>query len=222
MRDDRALALELDRALAGEDAGAEARELAALLVAATEPARFEVDEPQIDAALGLARPGAPARRPRLRIAVALAVALAAAVAAFLTVHAPGTDVQARAARALDHVFFVIEDIRPARRGLFAPTTSSGYVDPARGLGRWRVTSGGNLVTETAVDGSRVTRYDAASNTLTIAESCRGSASSVKWSAGRCASRQVGFAAFAFGGSVDWGQWYRRSHRRAVRDHPIAS
>src|SRR5438094_923202 len=35
---------------------------------------------------------------------------------------------------------------------------------------------GQLVAETAVDGARVTRYDASSNTITIAESCRAFAS----------------------------------------------
>jgi predicted Zn-dependent peptidase len=47
---DRALALELDRALAGEDAGDEARELAALLVAAAEPARFTVADDELERA----------------------------------------------------------------------------------------------------------------------------------------------------------------------------
>src|SRR5205085_10536272 len=76
VRDDRALALELDLALAGEDAGAEARELARLLVVATEPARFEVEEPEVERALARVRaPGA--RRAPVRVAVALAVALGA-------------------------------------------------------------------------------------------------------------------------------------------------
>ena len=175
MRDERALALELDRALAGEDAGAEALELAALLVAAAEPARFEVSGDELERALAGTRP-ARRRAPRPRIALVLAAALAAAAVAFALLRPAGLDVQARAARALDHTFYVVERVVPARRGLFVPTASIGYLDPARGLGHWRVSAGGQLVAETAVDGARVTRYDASSNTITIAESCRAFAS----------------------------------------------
>jgi hypothetical protein len=172
VRDDRALALELDRALAGEDTGAEARHLAALLVAATEPARVDVDDPEVEHALAQVVPLHPRREPqRLRVAVAVAVALGAAVVAFAVLRVPGTDVQAQAARAIDGVYFAIEEIRPARPGLFAPTTSSGLTDARTGRGHWRVTSGGDLVTETAVTPTRVERYDAADDTLTVAPSC---------------------------------------------------
>ena len=56
MPDERSLALELDRALAGEDVGAEARELAALLRAAAEPTRFELADAEIEHGLARARP----------------------------------------------------------------------------------------------------------------------------------------------------------------------
>jgi hypothetical protein len=172
---DRALALELDRALAGEEAVPEARELAALLVAAAEPARFEVAEDEVERALALARP--PARRaPRPRLVLAFAAALVLASIAALVLRTPGNDVEAKAAGAIDHVFFVVEQIRPAQPGLFPPTTSSGYLDPQTGRGHWRVTSGGDLVSETVIDGGRVKRYDAADNTLTIASSCAAFAS----------------------------------------------
>jgi hypothetical protein len=168
--EDRALARELDRALAGEDAGAEARELARLLVAAAEPARFEVEPAQTERALAAVT--APRRRsPRPRIALALAAAVVLAAIAVATLRTPGIDVQARAARALDHTFYVVETARPAKRGLFVPTVTAGTIAPARGLGHWTVSAGGELVAETAIDGSRVTRFDAASNTITIAESC---------------------------------------------------
>jgi hypothetical protein len=178
MREDRALALELDRALAGEDAGLEARELAALLLAAAEPARFAVADDEVERALAVARP-APRRRPRPRprIVLAFAVALLIATAAALVLRTPGDDVEAKAARALGHAFFVVEEIRPAQPGLFPPTVSSGYSDPQSGRGHWRVTSGGTLVSETAIDGSgRVQRYDAGDDTLTVAESCSAFAS----------------------------------------------
>src|SRR3989442_14703229 len=137
MRDERALALELDRALAGEDAGAEARELAALLVAAAEPARFDVSDDELERALAGARP-ARRRAQRPRIALVLAAALAAAAIAFALLRPAGLDVQARAAQALDHTFYVVERVVPARRGLFVPTASTGYLDPARQLGHRRV------------------------------------------------------------------------------------
>jgi len=170
MREDRALALELDRALAGEDAGLEARELAALLRAAAEPARFDVPADELERALDLARP-APRRRPRPRLVLAFAAALLIATAAALVLRTPGNDVEAKAARALERSLFVVEEIRPARPGLFPPTVSSGYLDPRSGRGHWRVTSGGDLVTETAIDNGRVQRYDAGDDTLTIADSC---------------------------------------------------
>jgi hypothetical protein len=175
MRDDRALALELDRALAGEDAGAEARELATLLTLAAEPARFEVPGEELERALARTHP-APRRAPRPRLVLAFAVALVLAAAAALVLRTPANDVEAKAAGAIDHTFFVVEEIRPARAGLFPPTTSSGYIDSRGGRGHWRVSSGGALVTETLIDNGRVKRYDAADNTLTVASSCRAFAS----------------------------------------------
>ena len=171
MRDDRALALELDRALAGEDAADEARELAALLVAAAEPARFEVSDDEVDAALErVSRPHRrPVRRPRLALAFAVAVALAAAAA--LVLRTPSEDVEAKAASALDRTYFVVESVRPARPGLFRATVVSGTADPRRGLGHWTVSSGSDVLSETRVEGERATRWDAQSNTITIGESC---------------------------------------------------
>jgi hypothetical protein len=175
MRDDRVLALELDRALAGEDAGAEARELATLLTLAAEPARFEVAEDEVERALAHLRPVAR-RRPRPRLVVAFAVALILAAAAALVLRTPGNDVEAKAAGAIEHTFFVVEEIRSAQPGLFPATTSSGYVDARSGRSHWRVTSGGDLVSETLVENGRVKRYDAADDTLTVASSCSAFAS----------------------------------------------
>jgi hypothetical protein len=91
--------------------------------------------------------------------------------------APGSDdVRAQASRAIGHTFYSVVEIKPAQPGLFAPTTSTGYLDPAHGRGHWRVTAGGKLVSETAVDGVHVRRYDVASRTLTVAASCRAFAS----------------------------------------------
>jgi hypothetical protein len=88
----------------------------------------------------------------------------------------GSDVRTQAARAIAHTFYTVEEIRPARPGLFAPTTSTGYLDPVRGRGHWHVTSGGKPVSETVVEGARVRRYDVADDTLTVAASCRAFAS----------------------------------------------
>jgi hypothetical protein len=98
--------------------------------------------------------------------------LALVLAAFLG----GDDVATQAKRALGHTFYAVEQIEPARPGLFAPATSTGYFDPAHGRAHWRVTSNGKLVSETVVDGAQVKRYDAADNMLTVAGSCRAFAS----------------------------------------------
>jgi hypothetical protein len=110
---------------------------------------------------------------RLVVATGLATSILAAGAPA----SPGADgVTAQAARAIAHTFYTVAEIRPTRPGLFAPTTSTGYLDPVRGRGHWHVTSGDKLVSETVVDGARVKRYDAADNTLTVAASCRAFAS----------------------------------------------
>jgi hypothetical protein len=85
-------------------------------------------------------------------------------------------VQAEAARAIAHTFYTVVEIRPARPGLFAPTTSKGYLDPVRSRGHWHVESNGKPVSEMVVERARVKRWDAADNTLTVASSCRAFAS----------------------------------------------
>jgi hypothetical protein len=110
---------------------------------------------------------------RLGLVVAIAMLVVAAGAAA----SPRDDgAAAEAARAIAHTFYSVVEIRPAKPGLFAPTTSAGYLDPAHGRGHWQVTSGGKLVAETVVDGGRVQRYDASSNLLTVASSCAAFAS----------------------------------------------
>jgi hypothetical protein len=167
--DEQALALELDRALAGEEAADEARELAALLVAAAEPARVPVSDAEVERSLARVRLPAGRRRNHRRFAIpALAVAAAVAAALVLVLRVPGTDVQARAARAVDAIFFVVETVRPAQPGLFPPTDISGYVDGR--TGRAHVHTGIAGETVVAADG-RVERWSAAGNVLTYAPSC---------------------------------------------------
>lgn len=172
MVDERVLARELDRALAGEATGDEARELAALLVAAAEPARFDVADEELERALDSVRPQRVHRaRRRLVPAVALAAVVAAAALAAWLARTPGSEVQARAARAVDATFFVLEEVRSSR---FPATNVSGYVDGRTGRAHVRVSPrrGGAIVADTVVraNGS-VARWLAASNTTTYAPSC---------------------------------------------------
>jgi len=169
--DERTLAMELDRALAGEAAADEARELAALLVAAAEPARVPVTDAELERALRATRPGlAPKRRWRVSplLVAPAAVAAAAVVAAVLLVRGPGSAVQARAARAVDATFFVVERIRPARPSLFPATDVSGYVDGRNGRAHVRT----GLSAETVVrSNGAVERWTAAGNVITFAPTC---------------------------------------------------
>jgi hypothetical protein len=171
---ERALAADLDRALAGAPAGDEARALAALLVAAAEPAQFEVTHDEIDAALARSprTPSVPRLRSPLRIGAVAAVA-AAALAALFIPRAHGDGVQARAAAAVEATYFAQADVTPARRGLFPVTHVSGYVDGRLGRARVDVFSGnGTLIAETALraNGS-VQRWLVRTNTIVTAPGC---------------------------------------------------
>jgi hypothetical protein len=171
---DELLAAELDRALTGETASSEARRLASLLVAAAEPARFEVADADLERALArTARPKAPRPRPRLVPGIALAGAAVAAAIVVWQVRTPGTDVQAQAARAVDATFFVVEEVRPATPGAFPATTISGYVDGRTGRVHARISSTSGMTAETVVQpNGTVERWVSSSNTVTVAPSCR--------------------------------------------------
>jgi hypothetical protein len=169
---DRSLAEQLDRALAGEAAGAEARELAGLLLAAAEPARFKVDDRDVEQALAAVRPARVRRRLRAAPAFAGIAAIAAAALALLLVDTPGTDLQARAARAVDHTFFVVQQVRAAH-GAFPAGQVSGYVDGAAGRAHLRVSGAHGLAAELVIDrDGTVERWLRATNTLTLSPSCR--------------------------------------------------
>jgi hypothetical protein len=167
---DRTLAQQLDRALAGEAAGDEARELAELLLAAARPARFQVEDVDVERALAAVR---PARRRRRAVpAFAAITAIAAAVAAIVLVHTPGTDLQARAAAAVDHTFFVVQQVHAAR-GAFPATQVSGYVDGTARRAHLRISGPHGLAAELVLerDGS-VERWLRSTNTVTLSPSCR--------------------------------------------------
>src|SRR5581483_4754669 len=115
-------------------------------------------------------------RPRRRVVpalVPLATAAVAALAAFVFLRTPGSHVQARAARAADATFFVVEDVQARRPGLFPATSVSGYVDGGRGRAHVRIfLRSAGAVAETVLheDGS-VERWLASSDTTTFAPSC---------------------------------------------------
>ncbi len=130
---ERLLAAELDRALAGDDVGEEARGLADVLRAATEPFAFAVTADEVEAAFARVTP--PARRAarwRLRPLVAAGVAVAVSLAAVLVARGPGLDVQAKAAHAIAATYFFDAKITPANPRLFPATEVNGYVDGVRG------------------------------------------------------------------------------------------
>jgi hypothetical protein len=168
--DERALAVELDRALDGGTADAEMRELARLLIAAAEPTQFEIAEDELDR--GLRRIQLRSGRRRWPVVAVAATALVAGTAVWLA-RAPAVAVQARAARAVDATFFVVEQVRAARPGAFPTTDIAGYVDGRRGRAHLRVSTRFGLVAETLLkaDGT-LQRWTRATNTLTIAPSCR--------------------------------------------------
>jgi hypothetical protein len=168
--DERVLALDLDRALAGEDAGAEARELAALLVAAAEPAREPVTDEELERALRAARPTRVRTRRRRWPALALAFAAATAAVVAWALRTPGTDVQAKAADALDATFFVVEQVRSP---FLPPTDVTGFVDGRDGRAHVRVsrTPDGVAVDTVLHPNGGVERWLAASNTTTLAPNC---------------------------------------------------
>jgi hypothetical protein len=170
---DELLAAELDRALAGGPAGNEARRLASLLVAASEPARFEVADAEVEHALGRTPWPTKRRRPKLLPSLALAGAAAAAALLAWQFRTPGTDVQALAARAVDATFFVVEEVRPATPGTFPATTISGYVDGRTGRVHAHISSASGTTAETVVEANgSVQRWVSSSNTVTVAPSCR--------------------------------------------------
>lgn len=168
---ERALAADLERALAGAPAGDEARSLAALLVAAAEPSSFQVASAEIEAALVRTTPSRRRRATPFRIGVVAALVAAAAVLFFP--HASGQGVQARAAAAIDATYFVNAHVIPAQPGLFPATEITGYVDGRLGRAHMEVSGrGGATAAETVLHANgSVERWLARTNTIVVAPSC---------------------------------------------------
>jgi hypothetical protein len=185
-REEQQLAARLARVLDGQEGRAgDVAVLAAVLERATEPARFEVPEDEIERALRAVRPRIPARRPvvrarpRLALAFGAAAAAAAAVLVITLVRIPGVDIEGKALAALggaQTILKVEERIVPAVPGTFRPSTRTAWLDPARGLERWKQVSGGRTIEETLVRPGHFSRYLPLQNLIVVASSCRAFAS----------------------------------------------
>jgi hypothetical protein len=177
--DDRAIARMLADALdGGEPPTDELRAIVQVLEAAAAEARLDVPAQETEQALRAARP-APRARRRIWPAAAAAVAVVAAAAALLLAgpfgSGPATDVQAQALAALGgrgSVLEVVERVAPGPQGGFAPSTRTGWIDPARGRAAWvQRAADGVVLDRTVVERGRITRYDPATHTAVVAPSC---------------------------------------------------
>ncbi len=160
---------ELTRAGASER---EAVELAALLVRAAEPARFDVPADEVERALERIR---PRRRPRQLPRVAVATAALAVVVLALVLFLPSRQqsVQARALAAFgadDTVLHLRESIFTRVAGV-SESDRDVWLDPSRGRARWTQTGGGGIVADTFVEPGRFVRFLQRSGTRLVGTSC---------------------------------------------------
>ena len=165
------LAAELERALAARKQHAEARELAALLVAAAEPARFDVSDDEVERALASARPrrchsGAPFRcssPPRL---------WSWSVWPSCSCRRRATTCRPAHSRRCNRPSSWSRRFARRRPGLFPTSEVSGFVDGARGRAHMRISSGAGLAAEVVVrENGSVARWQSAGNTIALATSC---------------------------------------------------
>jgi hypothetical protein len=187
-RDERDTARRLARVLDGAETGdVELEAVARLLRDVAAAARVDVSAAEVEEALGEARRRGPASPPRRvgRREVGFGLGVAVAVAAALLLVLPfasgpvTVDVQARALSALGgggNVLRMVEIVRPGPSASFPASVRTGWLDPSHDRQRWTQTVGGRIVAETLVDRGRVTRYDRATRTATVAASCAALAS----------------------------------------------
>ena len=150
-REEQALAARLARALDGrERPEGDIATLVTVLEQATEPARFQVPDGDIERELARVRPRLerqPSSRPASRLALAFGAVAAAAVAVvvFTLVRVPGTDVEAKALSALggsSSILQIKERIVPAVPGLFLSSMRTVWLDSSRGVAHWVQLAGG--------------------------------------------------------------------------------
>ena len=185
-RDEQELAARLARVLDGEETpGDELASLATVLERATEPARFEISEQEVEQALATVRPRLELRKhrrrrqPRLVLAFGTAAAAALAVLVVTFTQIGGLDVEAKALAALGGpgtVLHVDERIVPAVPGTFPVSTRTVWLDPGRHREAWGQVVRGIPIETTLVENGRVSRYLPEQNTVIVASSCLAFAS----------------------------------------------
>jgi hypothetical protein len=170
---ERALAEQLARALDGEHTGLEeADRLALLLRTAADPYKVDVDAQTTErAAAGLARAAPAARRLRGPIAAVALVAAAAAAFVLLPRSAPGIDVEAQAAVAIDRTgptYRVVSITHAPGAGVLRRIQWTG----AAGRTRVQVLANGRLIEDLLREpGGRVLDYQGRLHRVVIAPSC---------------------------------------------------
>ena len=184
-REEQALAARLARALDGQERPeGDVATLVTVLERATEPARFQVPEEEIERELARVRPRLerqPASRPASRLAVAFGAVAAAAIAVvvFTFVRLPGTDVEAKALAALggpSSILELRERIESVRPGMFPSSTRTSWLDSSRGIAHWVQLAGGRRMEEVLVERGRMRRFLPAQHLLIVGSSCRAFAS----------------------------------------------
>ena len=184
-REEHALAARLARALDGrERPEGDLATLVTVLEQATEPARFQVPDVEIERELVRVRPRLecqPSSRPPSRLVLAFGAVAAAAVAVvvFTLVRVPGTDVEAKALSALgdsSSILQIKERIVPAVPGLFPSSTRTVWLDSSRGVAHWVQLAGGRNIEEVLVENGRMRRFLPAQHLLLVGSSCRAFAS----------------------------------------------
>jgi hypothetical protein len=184
-REEQALAARLARALDGrERPEGDVATLVTLLEQATDPARFQVPDEEIERELARVRPRLerqPSSRPASRLALVFGAVAAAAVAVvvFTLVRVPGTDVDAKALSALggpSSILEIRERIVPAVPGTFLPSTRTVWLDSSRGVAHWVQLAGGKHIEEVLVENGRMRRFLPAQHVLLVGSSCRAFAS----------------------------------------------
>jgi hypothetical protein len=183
-REERALAVELARALDGdEQPRGDVAALVTVLERATEPARFQVADVVVERQLARVRPrverarrpAPPRRAPRLAIAFGAVAAAAVAVVVFTFVRLPGTDVDAKALSALggpNSILQLGERIEPVIPGTFVPSTRTVWLDPSRGIAHWVQLAGGRRIEEVLAEHGRMRRLLPGQHLLIVGSSCR--------------------------------------------------
>lgn len=186
-RDERELAARLARVLDGEETPVdELASLATVLERATEPARLEISEQEVDQALATVRPrlerprrNRPQSQPRLVLAFGTAAAAAVAVLVVALTQLGGVDIEAKALAALGGpgtVLHVDERIVPAVPGTFPVSTRTVWLDPTHHREAWSQLVQGIPVETTLVENGRVSRYLPEQNTVIVGSSCLAFAS----------------------------------------------